>query len=210
MAKTKAAALGVMYRAIIFDLGRVLVNFDFSRGYRALESLCPYRAEEIPKRLAATHLVEDFETGLVEPHAFVAQLEEILDLDIGYDPFCTIWSSIFAETLVPESLLVTLAARYRLLLLSNTNAIHFRMIRETYPLVRHFHEFILSYEVKAMKPRREIFERAIERAECRAEECFYTDDIAEYVEAARRLGIDAVQFRSASQLEGELRGRGIL
>jgi glucose-1-phosphatase len=199
-----------MYRTVIFDLGRVLVNFDFERGFRALEPLCPYSATEIRQRLAATRLVEDFETGLVEPHEFVAQLAGILGFDIAYDRFCAIWSSIFAETLVPESLLERLAARYRLLLLSNTNAIHFRMIREQYPLLRHFHGYILSYEVKAMKPRREIFERAIERAGCRAQECFYTDDIAEYVEAARRLGIDAVQFLSAAQLEAELRARGIL
>jgi len=199
-----------MYRAAIFDLGRVLVNFDFARGYRALEPLCPYTAEEIHRRLAATPLVEDFETGLIEPHDFVSRMAAILGFEIAYDRFCAIWSSIFTETLVPESLLETLAARYRLLMLSNTNAIHFQMIRESYPLVRHFHEFVLSYEVHAMKPRREIFERAIERAGCRAEECFYTDDIPEYVEAARRLGIDAVQFQSAAQLEAELRSRGML
>jgi putative hydrolase of the HAD superfamily len=199
-----------MYRAVIFDLGRVLVNFDFSRGYRALEPLCPYRADEIPRRLSTTHLVEDFETGLVEPHDFVERLARILDFEIPYDRFCAIWSSIFAETLVPESLLETLAARYRLLMLSNTNAIHFPMICQTYPLVRHFHDYILSYEVKAMKPRREIFDRAIERAGCPPEQCFYTDDIAQYVDAARRLGIDAVQFQSAVQLEADLRLRGIL
>jgi putative hydrolase of the HAD superfamily len=199
-----------MYRAMVFDLGRVLVNFDFSRGYQALEPLCPYSVEEIRNRLGATPLVENFETGLVEPHDFVAQLAEMLHFDIPYDRFCTIWSSIFAETLIPESLLENLAARYRLLMLSNTNAIHFPMICQAYPLVRHFHDFILSYEVKAMKPRREIFECAIERAGCRAEECFYTDDIAEYVQAARRLGIDAVQFQSAAQLEMELRTRQII
>lgn len=199
-----------MYKTVIFDLGRVLINFDFARGYRALQPLCPYSAEEIPKRLATTHLVQDFETGLVEPHRFVAQMSAILDFSIDYDGFCAIWSSIFAETLVPESLLETLAARYRLILLSNTNAIHFQMVRETYPLLRHFHDYILSYEVKAMKPRREIFDRAIERAGCRAQECFYTDDILDYVEAARRLGIDAEQFRGADPLLSDLRARSIL
>jgi glucose-1-phosphatase len=210
MAAAPAAGRALMHRAAIFDLGRVLVNFDFARGYRAMEPLCPYSAEEIHKRLAASHLAEDFETGLVEPRDFVARMARLLDFDIEYDRFCGIWSSIFTETLIPESLLQSLASRYRLLMLSNTNAIHFQMIRETYPLVRHFHDVILSYEVGALKPRREIFERAIERAGCRAEECFYTDDIAEYVEAARRLGIDAVQFQSAAQLEGELRARGMV
>jgi len=104
-----------MYRAVIFDLGRVLVDFDFRRGFQALEPLCPYSAEEIPERLRTTRLVEEFETGLIEPHDFVAQLAKLLDFDIAYDRFCAIWNSIFAETLVPDSLLESLAARYRLL-----------------------------------------------------------------------------------------------
>jgi putative hydrolase of the HAD superfamily len=198
-----------MYKAIIFDLGKVLVHFDFKRGYRALEGLCPYSAAEIPKRVATTDLVERFETGLIEPRDFVSEFSRLLCLDVDYDRFCGIWSSIFAGTPVPESMLEGLAARYRLLLLSNTNAIHFEMIRANYPLVRHFHHLILSYEVKAMKPRPEIYRAAVERAGCRPEECFYTDDIAEYVEGARRLGIDAVQFLSAEQLQGELTARGI-
>ena len=157
-----------MHRAVIFDLGRVLVNFDFKRGYRELEGL-----------------------------------------KIDYDRFCRIWSSIFTEILVPESMLEGLAARYRLLLLSNTNAIHFEMLRASHPMLRHFHHLILSYEVKAMKPRPEIFQTAIAHAGCPAEECFYTDDIAEYVAAARSQGIDAVQFESVAQLERELTARGI-
>src|SRR6266536_1292068 len=110
-----------MHKAIFFDLGRVLIHFDFRRGYRALEGLCPYAAEEIPRRLAATGLVPRFETGLVEPRDFVAQISTYLDLAIDYDRFCEIWSCIFTETLVPESMLESLAGRYRLVLLSNTN-----------------------------------------------------------------------------------------
>jgi FMN phosphatase YigB (HAD superfamily) len=199
----------VPHKAVIFDLGKVLVNFDFKRGYRALEGLCPYPAPEIPRRIAPTGLVQGFETGMVEPQDFVAQLCRVLDLRVDYDQFCGIWSSIFAETLVPECMLEGLAARYRLLLLSNTNAIHFKMIRENYPMLRHFHDLVLSYEVKAMKPNPEIFRAAIAKAGCRPEECFYTDDIAEFVEAARKLGIDAVQFQSADQIAQELEARGI-
>jgi putative hydrolase of the HAD superfamily len=198
-----------MYKAIIFDLGRVLVDFDFERGFKALEGFCPYAAAEIRRRIAATDLVERFETGSIEPPDFVAQLSGILDLDMDYAGFCKLWSSIFTESLVPEAMLEGLAARYRLLLLSNTNAIHFEAIRENYPMLRHFHDRILSYEVHAMKPRREIFQAALERCGCRPEECFYTDDIAAYVEAAQRLGMDAVQFESLDRLERELKARGI-
>jgi glucose-1-phosphatase len=199
-----------VHKAVIFDLGRVLVNFDFKRGYQALEGLCPYRAAEIPKRLATCDLVERFESGLIEPRDFVAQISTMLDLAIGYDRFCGIWSSIFTETLVPEAMLERLAERYRLMLLSNTNIIHFEGLRETHAsLLGHFHDLVLSYEVKSMKPRPEIFQAAVARAGCRPEECFYTDDIAANVEGARLVGIDAVQFQSASQLQRELTARGI-
>lgn len=199
-----------MYKAIIFDLGRVLVHFDFQRGYRALEGLCPYSAAEIPGRIFTTGLVNRFETGLIESQDFYAQFSKQLGLTIDYSQFCGIWTSIFTEALLPESLLESLAARYRLVLLSNTNPIHFEMIRATFPHLRHFHQLVLSYEVKAMKPQPEIYQAAIEAAHCRAEECFYTDDIAEYVEGARKLGIDAVQFESREQIERELRVRGII
>ncbi len=198
-----------MHKAVIFDLGRVLVNFDFKRGYQAMEGLCPYRAAEMPVRLANCDLVQRFETGLIGPRDFVAQMSAVLDLRIEYEQFCGIWSSVFTETLVPESMLEGLAARYRLLLLSNTNPIHFEALRESHAMLRHFHDLVLSYEVKAMKPRPEIYQAAIARAGCRAEECFYTDDIAAYVTAARNLGIDAVQFESAAQLEREFAARGI-
>lgn len=198
------------HRAVIFDLGRVLVNFDFQRGYHALEGLCPYSAAEIPGRIFSTGLVRRFETGLIEPSDFYAQFSEQLGLTIGYAQFCEIWSSIFTEAILPESLLDSLAARYRLVLLSNTNAIHFAAIRAAYPHLRHFHQLVLSYEVKAMKPQPEIYRAAIDAAQCLPGECFFTDDIPEYVEAARQMGIDAVQFESREQIEWELRQRGIV
>jgi putative hydrolase of the HAD superfamily len=199
-----------MHKAILLDLGRVLIDFDFRRGYRALEGLCPYTAEEIPRRLAPTGLVERFETGLVEPRDFVDQMCRILELKVDYDRFRGIWSSIFTDILIPESMLAGLHRRYRLVLVSNTNALHFEMLRETYShLLRHFDALVLSYEVHAMKPCAGIFQAAVERAGCRPEECFYTDDIAAYIEGARRMGIDAVAFESRMQLEGEMRRRGI-
>ena len=95
--------------------------------------MSPYDAPELARRLAASGLVERFETGLVDPHDFVAQLCTLLDLHVDYDQFCRLWGSIFTEPLIPEKLLAGLAARYRLVLLSNTNAIHFKMLRDRLP-----------------------------------------------------------------------------
>ena len=199
-----------MYRAIIFDLGKVLIDFDFAAGYRALESRCPYPVEEIRRRIASTRLVERFETGLVEPRDFVRQLGGLLEMETDYAEFCGVWSSVFGKTLIPESMLAALAARYRMVLLSNTNAIHYPALCARYRLLEYFEHRVLSYEVKALKPAAKMFERAVEAAGCQPQECFYTDDIGAYTEAARRLGIDAVTFESATQLEAQLRLRGIL
>ncbi|HTP32002.1 MAG TPA: HAD family phosphatase [Candidatus Acidoferrales bacterium] len=200
-----------MHRAIIFDLGKVLIYFDFGIAYRSLESLCPYPAAEIPRRLAASDLVRRLETGLIEPHDFVDKASELLDLHIGYDEFCRVFSCIFTDILIPESMLEALARRYRLILLSNTNALHFPLLQEKYGhLLRHFHRHILSHEVRAMKPDPAIYRAAVEAAGCRPEECFYTDDIALFVEGASNFGIDAVQFQSRAQIERELRARGIV
>ena|SRR6266851_3988203 len=199
-----------MIKTVIFDLGKVIIPFDFTRGYRAMEGLCKYPAADIPKQLATTDLVTRFECGLVEPEDFVNQLCQSLELKVDYDGFCEIWSGIFSpDPLIPESMLAGIHERFRLLLLSNTNAIHFKMLKEKYGLLRHFDDMVLSYEVGALKPSPLIYREAIARAQCQPEECFFTDDIAEYVEAARKEGMDAVQFQSRGQLEGELLARGI-
>ena len=188
----------------------MIVPFDFQRGYRRLEEHCGIPAAEIPRRIGATDLVQRFERGQIAAEDFYREFAAQLGLKIGYAEFCGIWTSIFLPyTLVPESLVAGLAEKYRLVLLSNTNAIHFEMVRKNYPLLRHFHAFVLSHEAGAMKPHPAIYQKAIAAAECGPEECFFTDDIAEYVAGARAAGIDAVQFSDARQLELDLRARGV-
>jgi glucose-1-phosphatase len=199
-----------MIKTVIFDLGRVLIPFDFSRGYRAMEGLCPYAAADIPKRIGTTDLVQRFESGEVEPLDFFRELSGILEMNVSYDRFREIWSSVFLpEPNIPDAMLEGIHRQYRLVLLSNTNAIHFDMIHATYPLLRHFDRFVLSHEVKAMKPDPRIYRAAIEAAGCEPGECFFTDDIPAYVEGAVRMGIDAVVFHSCEQVAGELRARGV-
>ena len=199
-----------MIKTIIFDLGNVLIPFDFTRGYKGMEALSGLPAAEIRRRIASTDLVHRFESGLIEPQDFVARIGELLETSLPYEKFAEIWSSIFLPpTLVTEEIVEALHRNYRLLVLSNTNAIHFEMVRETYPLLRHFDGFTLSHEVKAMKPDPRIYAAVLAEARCAPEHCFYTDDIAAYVEAGRQHGIDAVQFQSREQLEAEMRSRGI-
>jgi putative hydrolase of the HAD superfamily len=199
-----------LIKAVIFDLGKVIVPFDLRRGFEALASRCTCPPEQIAARIAASSLVGDFEGGRIEPYEFVGQFSALLGLEVSYGEFRDLWSSIFLpETLIPESLLAGLSRHYRLLLLSNTNAIHFEWILERYPLMRHFHDYVLSYQVRALKPAPQIYQAALTRAGCRPEECFYTDDVPSYVEAARQQGMDGVAFCGLEPLEGELRARGV-
>jgi putative hydrolase of the HAD superfamily len=197
-------------RAVIFDLGQVIIPFDVSRGYAALGSRCPYPPEEIARRIASTDLVTRFEAGQISSADFFAQLSALLSLDVDYARFCELWSTIFLpEPLISEQLLEGLHRRYRMLVLSNTNAIHFAMVREKYPRLRHFDEYVLSHEVGAAKPAPRIYQVAIARAGCPAAECLFIDDIPQFVEAAQQAGIQAFRFESAAQLERELKARGL-
>ena len=199
-----------MIRALLFDMGNTVVPFDFRRAYARLEQICPMAAAEIPARLARTDLVRRFETGHVEPRDFVERFCAELGVEMTYDDFCELWSGIFLPgTLIPESLLAQLAVRYRLVLVSNTNAIHFAMARRGYPALNHFHALVLSHEVGAAKPSPEIYREAVARARCAPGECLFVDDIETFVDAARREGIDAVRFSSLGQLELDLRARGV-
>jgi glucose-1-phosphatase len=200
-----------LIKAVIFDLGRVIVPFDFSRVYSGLAPLCGTPAAEIRQTVLETDLIQQLERGEIEPRDFLGTLSGLLRFETSYENFSSIWCSIFdSETLIQEELLSGLGRNYPLVLLSNTNAIHFRMIRENYPLLRQFHSFVLSHEVGAMKPSPLIYRKAVEATGCRPEECFFTDDMPEYVEGAKQMGIDAVQFESSAQIEAELRKRGVV
>ncbi len=200
-----------MPKALIFDLGNVILAFDFTRSYKALSKVCHYPPEQMPDRLRPTGLVHRYESGVVGSDVFFRELVEILELDgLTFESFRDIWFSIFdSETLCPDHFFEQLARQYRLILLSNTNEMHFEMIRERFPLLRHFHHLVLSYEVGAMKPDPRIYQEAIRLAGCLPEECFYTDDVQEYVNGGLKAGMDAVQFQSYPQIRGELEARGV-
>ena len=63
-----------MIKTIIFDLGKVIIPFDFQRGYDRMAPLCGYSAEQIPVRLRSCDLVTRFESGKIEPDVFVREL----------------------------------------------------------------------------------------------------------------------------------------
>jgi len=199
-----------MIKTIIFDLGGVIVPLDFPHACQEISAYTPHSPEEIRRRLAASDLYSRAELGTLGPDDFRSALSSLLDLTADETEFRRAWCSVFpARTLIEDELIEQLHRSYRILLLSNTNVIHFEWIREKYPILRHFDGLVLSYEVGHMKPAPEIYREAVRMAGCRPEECFFTDDIAAYVEGARAYGIDAVVFENAGQTARELRARGL-
>lgn len=199
-------------RTIIFDLGKVLIPFDWRRGYAELAKHSPLTPEDIRARIKGEDLFNRFERGQIEPAEFAGTITKLLQLNgIDFARFREVWSSIFLpETLLPEEMLAALHERYRLLLLSNTDAIHYGWVVEKYPILRHFDGAVLSFELGCRKPEEEIYRAAVEKAGCAPEEIFFTDDLEANVEGAKRVGIDAVTFESREQLERELRSRGVI
>ena len=195
---------------MIFDLGRVLVDFDFMRGYTTMSELSGLEVQEVRRRFSESGIANEFESGKIDETEFEKRTQAMLGTSIPSEQFEEIWFSVFLPgTLMPETVVEGIRRNHRTVLLSNTNAMHFRGLTERYRILDHFDAYVLSHEVGAMKPLPAIYEAAIQAAGCRPEECFFTDDVPEYVEGARHHGIDAVQFTGAANAMAELSRRGV-
>ncbi len=200
-----------MIRTVIFDLGGVVVPLDFPRAYAALAEHCAFTGPEIQRRVLASGLVDELECGRVEPEEFARAITDALEMKVDFGRFQELWGSLFPPyTLIEEPLLTELKRNHRLLLLSNTNAIHFPYVLRHYPMLGHFDHFVLSYKLGVMKPDRRIYEDAISHAGCHPEECFFTDDVQENVDGARRCGMRAERFEGPEKLRRDLAGLGIV
>lgn len=197
-------------KALFFDLGNVLVPFDIQRAYAGFRPLSPLSVEEMSRRLRADGLVTRYECGQVEDRPFFEAFCGLTQVSATYEQFCEIWNSIFLPpTLVPDDLLASLSRRFTLLLLSNTNAIHFRFLEAHYSHLGHFHHRVLSHEAGAQKPARKIYDDALTAAGVAPHEAFFTDDLAENIDAARTLGLDAEVFEGVPRLLQHLEARGV-
>ena len=195
---------------LLFDLGKVLINFDFQLGVSALHACCPLSRDEFERVLWDKVWVRRYERGEISTRDFHRYLCETAKLNLEVDEFCRIWSSVFLpELLISEELLAALRERYRLILVSNTNEAHVDFIRSNYRVFDYFDHRVLSFEVGSLKPDSKIFEHAIAAAARPPEALFFTDDREENVTAARRLGIHAHQFLSESRLVEALQGAGV-
>ena len=172
--------------AILFDLGKVIIDFQMDAMFQEMCALCSKPAHEFEMVFRHTDLARRYETGLITTREFYEELCEGGGLQMKFDHFCRAWCSIFLkELLISEDLLRELRRRYRLILISNTNEDHARYVVQNYPVLRYFDAKIFSFEVGAMKPDRRIYERAIAVSGSRPETLFFTDNREENVIDAR-------------------------
>ncbi len=198
-------------KTCLFDLGNVLVYFSHEKMCRQIGELVGASQEDVKAVLLDTDLQIDFESGRKTADDVREELDTHFGSSTSLPDLERAASDIFElnEPMVP--LLDELKANgVRLVLLSNTCSSHFEFVREQFDLLSRFDDFTLSYQAGATKPFAPIYEDALSRIQCPPAECFYTDDIADYVSAAIEFGIDAEVFQSASRTREQLAERGAL
>jgi FMN phosphatase YigB (HAD superfamily) len=199
-----------MIEVIYFDLGKVIVDFDHSRAAQELLKVSPLSLNEAMAVLSDSALVLEYERGKLSSEELYRKVCRALQMEVSMERFRDLWGSMFLpEPLLSEAFLLALKKKYRLMLLSNTNELHFDFLLQHYPLLRLIEERLLSYQVGCLKPETRIFELAVGKARVAAQSIFFTDDRPENVESARRVGIQALQFQSESQLRLGMISQGI-
>lgn len=199
-----------MIQALIFDLGDVIVGLDFDRAYRAVGRLTGLAKPAIQEKIVRADLAVRYETGEISSAEFHEQFCEAVGLHLSYEEFAQLWGNMFAEEpLLEEELFAHWADHYRLVLLSNTNELHFRWIEERYAPLAHFHQKVLSYEVGVMKPFASIYEAAVKAADVPPAACFFTDDKTINIAGAQAAGLQAEQFTGRAELLSQLGARGV-
>jgi putative hydrolase of the HAD superfamily len=200
---------------IIFDLGNVIVRVSHQEIARALAAGSSDARFRDPAHALAvafddtTGLTVAYEAGQLSTDAFYRQVTARMGLSIPFDEFARRWNSSFRELPDVSAIIRRLHGRYRLLLLSNTNELHFRHLEPQLPVLACMERRLLSYELGLRKPARAIYERAIAAAGVAPERIIYIDDVAAYTRAAAELGMQAITFESAAQLERVLREHGV-
>ncbi|MFO7525906.1 MAG: HAD family phosphatase [Ignavibacteriaceae bacterium] len=199
------------YSAVVFDLGMVLVPFDYKIMVKRLEAVETGLGKHFIDSYKSNYQTHrDFERGDISDKDFVDMMLKVIDNKIDSETFKRFYSEIFTFNQNVIDLLPEIKKNYPLFLLSNTNAIHQQYGWKEFPFIQHFEKLILSYEVGAVKPEEKIY-RAVEAATgFPPEEHIFIDDIADYAEAARKLGWDGIQFTGYDNLVLNLRSKGIL
>jgi FMN phosphatase YigB (HAD superfamily) len=197
-------------RAVIFDVGRVIIRLDLSRSMGELGKRHGMSHTQVLRELETDLRWLDWQEGRMTPRDWHAHVSKKLHLSYGFEEFCAIWNSVLdPQTILPDLLFEHLATKCRLALLSNTDPIHVAHIEATYPFVRYFRVRVYSCRVGSSKPSPAIYHHALRELDALPDEAMFIDDLRDNVLAAASLGVNAFHFTSANELLAELSRLGL-
>ena len=198
------------FRAIIFDIGRVLIRIDVARAMNGLGANLALSPAEVWTAMEKDPRWADWQEGRMSPVDWHAHVTRRFGSSLNFEQFTKAWNlALHPEPLLDTALLAKLAKRYRLGLLSNTDPIHVAHLETYYDFFRFFPVRTYSCVAGASKPNPLIFREALRASRVKAEEAVFIDDVGAYVEAAGRLGMAGIHFEGAEQLPIQLRELGI-
>ena len=182
-------------KAIIFDLGAVILNINYQNTIDEFSKLGVKNASTFYSKKVQTDLFNQIETGEITAEKFLSELQkETNNATISQVKYA--WNSMLLD--LPNEriqLIKSLKNKYRIYLLSNTNIIHIDAFkkqlgdRKWEEFSALFGKMYLSYEVGMRKPNTEVFEHILKEQNLKAEEVFFIDDSPQHIEAAKKLGI---------------------
>lgn len=171
----------------LFDIGRVLLDFDFETSLRRL---LPAACEDPHARLSRLLAKKDeFEAGRIHPDDYIPWALGVMESAATHDEFRQAWCDIFTPNLPMWDCVEELAAAgHRLILFSNTNAIHCPWVFEEYGIFSRFHGGVLSFEVGEIKPHAAIYQHAVDAWDLDPRDTLYIDDLPENTATGERFG----------------------
>ena len=199
------------YSIIVFDLGNVLLNFNYNIAVKKFDKIEPNLGKKFFEHHKNNyHIHRAFEKGLISQDEFINIALSGVNHKVDSQTFAKIYSDIFTPNNDVIFLLPILKKKFKLMLLSNTDPLHKKYGWINYQFLTQFDHLVLSFEVGSAKPEEKIFKAVEELSKASPQKHLYIDDIAEYSEAAKKLGWDSIQFLNYDQLLEELKSRKIL
>ncbi|WP_159012438.1 HAD-IA family hydrolase [Bradyrhizobium sp. S69] len=197
--------------ALLFDLGRVVINVDFNRTLACWAGHAGRTLADLSGRFGPDETFRRHETGEVSDAEFFAALRRTLGVDISDAQFLEGWNAIFAgEMPGMNALLARAADRLPLYAFSNTNQPHIEHFSKTYAdILGHFREIFLSSTIGLRKPDAPAYDHVVKAIGVPAQRIVFFDDLAENIEGARMRGLTAVHVTSPDDVARALTALGI-
>jgi len=185
---------------VVFDLGKVLLDFDYGIVARKISTRAKASADDVRKLLDHSPLLYRYETGLTTKEEFFKMVCDATGFCGGFDDFRHDFSDIFWEIWPMIQWQATLRAKkIPTFIFSNTNELAIAHIRKTFPFFQNFDGYIFSYEIGAMKPDAKIYEALEKMAGRRGAEILYLDDRAENIAAGAARGWQTILHRTSEE-----------